>query len=66
MTRAIRIYTPAPPLVMHVEEILVGTPATAHVRMRPEAIGINFVDHHGARRLVRGPAPTILGSRAPA
>lgn len=61
MTRAIRIYAPGPPSVMHVEEISVGTPATAHVRMRQEAIGINFVDTMVRDGSFTVQLPTILG-----
>jgi len=51
MTQAIRIYEPGLPSVMHVEEISVGTPATAQVRMRQEAMHEDIA----ARRLGRVP-----------
>ena len=61
MTRAIRIYEAGPPSVMHVEEISVGTPATSHVRMPQEAIGINFVDTMVRDGSFTVQLPTILG-----
>jgi NADPH2:quinone reductase len=61
MTRAIRIYAPGPPSVMHVEEISVGPPTIGHVRMRQEAIGINFVDTMVRDGSFTVQLPTILG-----
>ncbi|MDB6124283.1 MAG: quinone oxidoreductase [Pedosphaera sp.] len=44
MSTVVRFYQYGPPSVLKVEDEIVGTPGPGQVRLRHEAIGVNFVD----------------------
>lgn len=44
MTLAIRMHQPGGPEVLQLEEISIGAPGPGEVRLRHEAIGVNFID----------------------
>lgn len=62
MPKAIRIHQTGGPTVMHWEEFDPGEPGPGEVRLRQEAIGLNFIDIYHRTGLYPLPAlPAVLG-----
>jgi len=64
MGKAIRIHAVGGPEVMRLEEVEVGAPGTGEVRVRHEAIGVNYVDTYHRSGLYPLPLPSGLGVEA--
>jgi NADPH2:quinone reductase len=62
MTRAIRIHKNGPPSVMKWEDIDLGNPGKGEVRLRHNAVGLNFIDTYFRAGLYPAPMPLVLGS----
>ncbi len=61
-THAIRIHETGGPEVLKWEPIEVGAPSRGEVRVRHEAIGLNFIDTYHRTGLYPVPLPAVLGS----
>jgi len=62
MTKAIRIHTTGGPEVMMYEDVPRPEPGPLEIRLRHEAIGLNYIDVYFRSGLYRGPAlPLIIG-----
>jgi len=61
---AIRIHQTGGPEVMRCEEVAVGAPGTGQVRMRHEAVGLNFADTYFRSGLYPVPLPAGIGVEA--
>jgi NADPH2:quinone reductase len=61
MSTVIRFYRYGPPSVLKVEEELVGSPGAGQVRLRHEAIGVNFVDTMFRDGTFTVPLPCVPG-----
>lgn len=61
MAHAIRFYKTGGPDVLHWEEIDVSSPADGEVRVRHEAVGLNFADIYFRTGLYPAPLPAGLG-----
>lgn len=61
MTRAIRIHTVGGPEVMQWEEIEVGQPGPSQVRLRQQAVGLNYIDVYHRTGLYPLATPFIPG-----
>lgn len=64
MPKAIRIHAPGGPEVLQWEEIEVGMPGKGEVRIRHEAIGLNYIDVYDRTGLYPMPLPAVLGREA--
>src|SRR5690606_36165304 len=66
MAKAVRIHANGGPEVLRFEDVEVGSPGPGEVRIRQEAIGLNFVDVYsrsGLYKIASG-LPAVLGSEA--
>jgi len=61
---AIRIHQTGGPEVMRCEEVAVGAPGTGQVRMRHDAVGLNFADTYFRSGLYPVPLPAGIGVEA--
>jgi len=61
MTHAIRIHKPGGPEVLLWEEITVGDPGPGQIRLRHNAVGLNFIDVYHRTGLYPMPSPFIPG-----
>lgn len=61
MTTVVRFYQYGPPSVLKVEEELVGSPGSGQVRLRHEAMGVNFVDTMFRDGTFAVPLPCVPG-----
>jgi len=64
MTNAIRIHETGGPEVMRWEPVAVGAPGPGQVRLRHEAVGLNFADTYFRSGLYPVPLPNGLGVEA--
>jgi NADPH2:quinone reductase len=64
MTRAVRIHEFGGPEVLRLVDVHVGTPSSAQVRVRHEAIGLNMVDTYYRTGLYPLELPSGLGGEA--
>ena len=64
MATAIRIHQTGGPEVMRCEEVAVGAPGTGQVRLRHEAVGLNFADTYFRSGLYPVPLPAGIGVEA--
>ncbi|WP_321930462.1 quinone oxidoreductase family protein [Paraburkholderia guartelaensis] len=64
MAHAIRMYETGAPEVMRWEEVAVGRPGPGEVRLRHEAVGLNFADTYFRTGLYPVPLPAGLGVEA--
>ncbi|CAD6519737.1 Quinone oxidoreductase 1 [Paraburkholderia hiiakae] len=64
MAHAIRMYETGAPEVMRWEEMAVGQPGPGEVRLRHEAVGLNFADTYFRTGLYPVPLPAGLGVEA--
>jgi NADPH2:quinone reductase len=64
VSRAIVIHQNGGPEVLTLEEREVGAPGAGQVKVRHEAIGLNFVDTYMRTGLYKAPLPLIPGSEA--
>jgi NADPH2:quinone reductase len=60
-THAIRIHQTGGPEVLSWEEVPLGTPAAGEVRIRHEAVGLNFIDIYHRSGLYPLPLPSGIG-----
>lgn len=63
-THAIRLHKTGDPSVLTWEEIELSPPGPGEVRVRHEAIGLNFIDTYHRTGLYKVSLPTTLGSEA--
>lgn len=61
MSFAIRIHQTGGPEVLRWEAVTVGDPAPGEVRIRHEAVGLNFIDTYQRSGLYPLPLPAVLG-----
>ncbi|MFC4949724.1 zinc-binding dehydrogenase [Pseudonocardia sp. GCM10023141] len=62
MSGVVRLYEHGGPEVLRFEDETVGEPAAGQVRLRQEAIGVNFVDtYFRTGTFPTGPLPTVIG-----
>ncbi|MFM0756475.1 quinone oxidoreductase family protein [Paraburkholderia strydomiana] len=64
MARAIRFHETGGPEVLRYEEVEVGNPGAGQVRLRHEAIGLNFADTYFRSGLYPVPMPAGMGVEA--
>ncbi|MFM0687377.1 quinone oxidoreductase [Paraburkholderia strydomiana] len=64
MARAIRFHETGGPEVLRYEEVEVGNPGAGQVRLRHEAIGLNFADTYFRSGLYPVPMPAGIGVEA--
>jgi NADPH:quinone reductase len=64
MPKAIRIHAHGGPEVLQWEEVPVGAPGKGEVRVRHEAIGLNFIDVYDRTGLYPLALPAVLGREA--
>jgi len=64
MAHAIRFHETGGPEVLRWEEVAVGTPGPAQVRLRHEAVGLNFADTYFRSGLYPVPLPAGMGVEA--
>jgi len=64
MAHAIRFYEAGGPEVLKYEEVSVGTPGPGQVRLRHEAVGLNFADTYFRTGLYPIPLPAGMGVEA--
>ena len=64
MAHRVRIYEQGAPSVLRYEEFSVGEPAPQQVRLRQEAIGVNFVDTMLRDGKIDAPLPLAIGTEA--
>lgn len=64
MSHAIRFHETGGPEVLRWEEVAVGDPAAAEVRVRHQAVGLNFIDIYHRSGLYPLPLPSGLGLEA--
>jgi len=64
MTKAIRFYEAGGPEVLRLEDIAVGDPGKGEVRIRHEAIGLNFADTYFRLGYYPVPMPNGMGVEA--
>jgi NADPH:quinone reductase len=62
MVHAIRIHEAGGPEVMRWEEVEVGDPGPAQVRVRQTAVGLNYIDTYHRNGTYKLPLPAIIGS----
>jgi len=61
MTHAIRVHKPGGPEVLQWEEISLGDPGPGEIRLRHNAVGLNFIDVYHRTGLYPLPLPFIPG-----
>jgi NADPH2:quinone reductase len=61
MTQAIRVHEPGGPEVLRWEEVQVGQPGPGQVRLRQEAVGLNYIDVYHRTGLYPQPLPFVPG-----
>jgi len=64
MAHAIRFHQPGGPEVLRWEEVTVGDPGPGEVRLRQEAVGLNFADTYFRTGLYPVPLPNGIGVEA--
>jgi NADPH2:quinone reductase len=64
MAHAIRFHQPGGPEVLRWEEVSVGEPGAGEVRLRHEAVGLNFADTYFRAGLYPVPLPNGIGVEA--
>lgn len=64
MALAVRMHATGGPEVLRVEEIAVGRPGNGQVRIRHEAVGLNFADTYFRTGLYPVPLPSGIGVEA--
>ena len=64
MPKAIRIYEQGPADVMRWEDVEIGLPGAGEVRMRHEAIGLNYIDTYHRGGVYKIPMPCGIGGEA--
>jgi NADPH2:quinone reductase len=64
MALAVRFHRPGGPDVLELEEVAVGAPGPGQVRVRHEAIGLNFADTYFRTGLYPVPLPNGIGVEA--
>ena len=64
MPKAIRIYEQGTPEVMKWEDVEIGPPGAGEVRLRHEAIGLNYIDTYHRGGVYKIPMPSGIGSEA--
>ncbi len=64
MAKAIRFYETGGPEVLRYEDIEVGEPGPGQVRLRHEAVGLNFADIYFRTGLYPAPLPSGIGTEA--
>ena len=64
MATVIRFHTTGGPEVLQREELPVGNPGAGQVRLRHEAIGLNFADSYFRSGLYPAPLPSGVGTEA--
>jgi NADPH2:quinone reductase len=64
VAKAIRFYETGGPEVMRWEAVGVGDPGPGHVRIRHEAVGLNFADTYFRTGLYPAPLPAGMGVEA--
>ena len=64
MTHAIRMYETGGPEVLRWEKVDVGDPGPGQVRLRHEAVGLNFADTYFRRGTYTVPLPSGIGNEA--
>lgn len=64
MPHVVRIHRHGGPEVLRWEEVEIGDPGTGEVRLRQNAIGVNFIDVYDRTGLYKQSLPAILGHEA--
>ena len=64
MAKAVRFHTTGGPEVLRYEDVEVGEPAAGQVRLRHEAVGLNFADTYFRSGLYPVPLPAGMGVEA--
>ena len=64
MPKAIRIYEQGGPEVMKWEDVDLAPPGPGEIRMRHDAIGLNYIDTYHRGGVYKIPLPSGLGSEA--
>lgn len=64
MTKAIRLNRNGGPEVLEIQEVTVGAPGPAEIRIRQTAVGLNFIDVYHRTGLYPLPLPTGIGLEA--
>ena len=64
MSKAIRIYEQGGPDVMKWEEVELPPPGAGEIRLRHEAIGLNYIDTYHRGGVYKIPLPSGIGSEA--
>lgn len=64
MAKAIRFHRTGGPEVLHVEDVPVGDPGPGEVRLRHQAVGLNFADTYIRTGLYPVPLPSGIGAEA--
>ena len=64
MPKAIRIYEQGGPEVMKWEDVELPPPGAGEVRLRHEAVGLNYIDTYHRGGVYKMPLPTGIGSEA--
>ncbi len=62
MAKAVRFYETGGPEVLRYEDAEVGEPGPGHVRLRHEAVGLNFADIYFRTGLYPAPLPSGIGT----
>src|SRR5258708_35408998 len=62
MAHAIRFEKTGGPEVLSWQEVAVGKPGQGQVRLRHNAVGLNYMDTYNRRGLAQLPMPSVLGS----
>ncbi|HQR25021.1 MAG TPA: quinone oxidoreductase [Steroidobacteraceae bacterium] len=61
MAKAIRMHQTGGPEVLHLEDVAVGDPGPGQVRLRHEAVGLNFADTYFRTGMYPVPLPAGMG-----
>ena len=64
MAQAVRFHAPGGPEVLRLEDVAVGSPGPGQVRLRHEAVGLNFADTYFRSGLYPVPMPNGMGVEA--
>jgi NADPH2:quinone reductase len=64
MAKAVRFYMTGGPDVLRLEEVTVGNPVAGQVRLRHQAVGLNFADTYFRSGLYPVPLPAGMGVEA--
>ena len=62
MPKAVRYHKQGGPEVLQVEDVPVGDPGPGQARVRPKAIGVNFVDTYQRACLYPMQLPGVAGN----